>query len=314
MAERRWLLVLGASSGFGEAAVREFAAAGWDVFGVHLDRRTGQEHVEELAADLRAAGAEAHFFNINAADHDKRRAAIAEMQKLAAGRPVGVLLHSLAFGALKPFIADDEKDALSPQQMDMTLDVMAHSLVYWTQDLVRAGLLADGSRIYAMTSAGDRIIWKAYGAVSAAKCALESHIRQLAVELPDVRLESAHPAARRRARAGGHHRQRDQGRRDRHAGAAQDPGQRGDRRERPRAQPRRPSDHAGGRRTLPGRPLGARSRLAHRDRAAGRRRRGRRRLSRARGRNERRQPPPTARGAAGHPGNGPCCGPAPAPA
>ncbi len=34
-----------------------------------------------------------------------------------------------------------------------------------------------------MTSAGDRIIWKAYGAVSAAKCALESHIRQLAVEL-----------------------------------------------------------------------------------------------------------------------------------
>lgn len=183
MTDRRWVLVLGASSGFGEAAVREFAAQGWDVFGVHLDRRTGQEHVEELAAEVRAGGAEAHFFNINAADHDKRRAAIAEMRTLAAGRPVGVLLHSLAFGALKPFIAEEEKDALSPQQMDMTLDVMAHSLVYWTQDLVRAGLLARGSRIYAMTSAGDRIIWKAYGAVSAAKCALESHIRQLAVEL-----------------------------------------------------------------------------------------------------------------------------------
>ncbi|MCB1008429.1 MAG: SDR family oxidoreductase [Acidobacteria bacterium] len=183
MSERRWLLVLGASSGFGEAAVREFAAAGWDVFGVHLDRRTGQEHVEKLASEIRAGGAEAHFFNINAADHEKRRAAVAEMAKLAAGRPVGVLLHSLAFGALKPFIAEEEKDALSPQQMDMTLDVMAHSLVYWSQDLVRAGLLADGSRIYAMTSAGDRIIWKAYGAVSAAKCALESHIRQLAVEL-----------------------------------------------------------------------------------------------------------------------------------
>jgi enoyl-[acyl-carrier-protein] reductase (NADH) len=60
---------------------------------------------------------------------------------------------------------------------------MAHSLVYWTQDCHRAGLLREGSKIYAMTSAGDRIIWKAYGAVSAAKCALESHIRQLAVEL-----------------------------------------------------------------------------------------------------------------------------------
>jgi enoyl-[acyl-carrier-protein] reductase (NADH) len=65
----------------------------------------------------------------------------------------------------------------------MTLDVMGHSLVYWTQDLHRAGLLRRGSKIYAMTSAGDKIIWKAYGAVSAAKCALESHIRQLAVEL-----------------------------------------------------------------------------------------------------------------------------------
>ncbi len=183
MSERRWVLVLGASSGFGEAVVREFAAAGWDVFGVHLDRRAGLEHVEEIAAAVRAGGAEAHFFNINAADHEKRRAAIAEMQRLGGGRPVGVLLHSLAFGTLKPFIAADEKDALAPQQMEMTLDVMAHSLVYWTQDLVRAGLLGAGSRIYAMTSAGDRIIWKAYGAVSAAKCALESHIRQLAVEL-----------------------------------------------------------------------------------------------------------------------------------
>ena len=34
-----------------------------------------------------------------------------------------------------------------------------------------------------MTSAGDHIVWPAYGAVSAAKSALESHIRQIAVEL-----------------------------------------------------------------------------------------------------------------------------------
>ena len=34
-----------------------------------------------------------------------------------------------------------------------------------------------------MTSAGDHIVWPAYGAVSAAKSALESYVRQLAVEL-----------------------------------------------------------------------------------------------------------------------------------
>jgi len=67
--------------------------------------------------------------------------------------------------------------------MDMTLDVMAHSLVYWTQDLFRRGLLLQGSHIFAMTSAGGRRVYRSYGAVSAAKAALESHIRQLALEL-----------------------------------------------------------------------------------------------------------------------------------
>jgi NAD(P)-dependent dehydrogenase (short-subunit alcohol dehydrogenase family) len=183
MSERRWVVVLGASSGFGEAAARAYAAAGWDVFGVHLDRKQGLAHVEEIVAAIRAGGGEAHFFNVNAADHEKRGETVAEMARLAGGRPVGALLHSLAFGTLKPFIAADAKDAIGPAQIDMTLDVMAHSLVYWTQDLVRAGLLGRGGRIFAMTSAGDHVVWKAYGAVSAAKCALESHIRQLAFEL-----------------------------------------------------------------------------------------------------------------------------------
>jgi enoyl-[acyl-carrier protein] reductase III len=40
-----------------------------------------------------------------------------------------------------------------------------------------------GGRIFAMTSAGSRSVLPSYGAVSAAKAALESHVRQLAVEL-----------------------------------------------------------------------------------------------------------------------------------
>jgi enoyl-[acyl-carrier-protein] reductase (NADH) len=67
--------------------------------------------------------------------------------------------------------------------MDMTLDVMAHSLVYWTQEMVRRSLLGEGSRVFAMTSAGSTRVWPTYGPVSAAKAALESHIRQLAFEL-----------------------------------------------------------------------------------------------------------------------------------
>ena len=181
--ESRWALILGASSGFGEAAALEFAAAGYDIFGVHFDRRQALPHVEEILAGIAALGRKAHFFNLNAADHDRRRETVAEIVRLAGGWPVGVLMHSLAFGTLKPFIADDDKEAITPPQLEMTLDVMANSLVYWTQDMVRSGALTEGGRVFAMTSAGDHVVWKAYGAVSAAKSALESHVRQLAVEL-----------------------------------------------------------------------------------------------------------------------------------
>lgn len=178
-----WAAILGASSGFGEAAALAFAEAGYDVFGVHLDRRSGIAHVAEIVEQIERHGRRAHFFNINAADPDKRAEVVAEMRRIAGDAPIRVLLHSLAFGTLKPFMAEEAKGALTRSQMDMTLDVMAHTLVYWTQELHRAGLLVRGSKLYAMTSAGDRIVWKAYGAVSAAKCALESHVRQLAVEL-----------------------------------------------------------------------------------------------------------------------------------
>jgi len=61
--------------------------------------------------------------------------------------------------------------------------VMAHSLVYWTQGLITRKLMKKGGRIFAMTSSGGHSVIPYYGAVSAAKASLESHIRQLAMEL-----------------------------------------------------------------------------------------------------------------------------------
>ena len=91
-------------------------------------------------------------------------------------------MHSLAFGSLVPFLADDPKGAVDRKKMEMTQDVMANSLVYWVQDLYRGGFLAPGSKIYAMTSEGSSRVVPSYGVVSSAKAALESHIRQLAME------------------------------------------------------------------------------------------------------------------------------------
>ncbi len=177
----KWAVILGASSGFGAATARELARAGLNICGVHLDRRQTMPLAEAVVADVQEAGAEALFFNVNAADPEKRQEVVSALKDRNA--TVHVLMHSLAFGTLRPYISQDPSQELTQKQMDMTLDVMAHSLVYWTQDLYHAGLLTRGSRIFAMTSEGSTRVWAGYGAVSAAKAALEAHIRQLAVEL-----------------------------------------------------------------------------------------------------------------------------------
>ena len=180
----KWALILGASSGFGGATSVALAKAGYGIFGVHFDLRSTLPNAIKVQDDVKAAGQEAIFFNVNAADEEKRKATLDDVRARIGGDGyVHVLMHSLAFGTLLPFIDDDRKGRTSQKQMDMTLDVMAHSLVYWTQDMAERRLLGKNSRIFAMTSSGSTRVIKSYGAVSAAKAALESHIRQLAFEL-----------------------------------------------------------------------------------------------------------------------------------
>ena len=186
-----WALVLGASSGFGAATAEAWARAGFGIIGVHLVLRGTMATAEAVRERIAGLGVPVVFHNVNAADDEKRAGVVDAIgtlfeERRAAGEDpiVGTMLHSLAFGATLHYVTDDpSRKELTRRQMEMTLDVMAHSLLYWTRDLHHAGLLGRGSRIYAMSSEGAILAVPTYGAVSAAKAALEAHVRQLALEL-----------------------------------------------------------------------------------------------------------------------------------
>jgi NAD(P)-dependent dehydrogenase (short-subunit alcohol dehydrogenase family) len=187
----RWALIRGASSGFGAAAGRSLAGAGYPIVGVHLDLRGTIEAAKAVREEIAATGVPVVFHNVNAADDEKRAVVVAATKELfeqrrAEGKDpfVCVLLHSLAFGTTLSYVTNEaEQKEVSQKQLEMTADVMAHSLIYWTRDLFHAGLLANGSRVFAMTSEGATRAVPTYGPVSAAKAALEAHVRQLSMEL-----------------------------------------------------------------------------------------------------------------------------------
>jgi enoyl-[acyl-carrier protein] reductase III len=187
----RWALILGASSGFGAATAIALARDGCSIVGVHLDMRGSAAAADEVRATIEAAGVQAVFHNVNAADEQKRRGVVddiarrfAERREAGADPYLAVLLHSLAFGTTLSYVTSDPgRREVSQRQLEMTADVMAHSMVYWVRDLFHAGLFGNGSRLFAMTSEGAVKVVPTYGPVSAAKAALESHVRQLALEL-----------------------------------------------------------------------------------------------------------------------------------
>lgn len=218
MSKQPWALILGAGSGFGEATALELARAGMNIFGVHLDASDRLPHVEEMQAKIRAGGRDAEFFNVDAVDDSHRADTVALMRQRLIMKPEGtlrVLLHSLSSGmpggALRPLAGAEQ--VASKWEIEGAADRMGHSLVYWVQDCLRAGLFDWGGRIFAMTSMGG----------GAPKAALEAHVRQLALDLapagitanailagvvdtPDLRLVPGHEKLIEAAKARNPHR------------------------------------------------------------------------------------------------------------
>ena len=110
----RWALILGASSGFGAATAIALARDGFSIVGVHLDMRGSAATADEVRSTIEAAGVQAVFHNVNAADEQKRRGVVediarrfAERRESGADPYVAVFLHSLAFGTTLSYVTAD---------------------------------------------------------------------------------------------------------------------------------------------------------------------------------------------------------------
>ena len=83
---QRWALILGASSGIGEATARLAAEDGYNICGVYLGRSRG-EKLDAAIAAVKATGVEALYIRGNAADDEKRAEVIAQLsERFAAAR------------------------------------------------------------------------------------------------------------------------------------------------------------------------------------------------------------------------------------
>ncbi|MCK5592122.1 MAG: SDR family NAD(P)-dependent oxidoreductase, partial [Candidatus Pacebacteria bacterium] len=113
---KKWALILGASSGFGGASAVALAKEGYNVFGVHLDRQVTMPLVNKIIKKIENTGQKAIFFNMNAADAIKRNDTLDEIKERFTTKEhphVNVLIHSLAFGTLRPYITKNANDCMS---------------------------------------------------------------------------------------------------------------------------------------------------------------------------------------------------------
>ena len=96
-----WALILGASSGFGEANALKLSSLGVNIMGVHLDRKTTLPNVERIREQIKDNGAESLYFNVNAAGHEERESVLDQIAEHLGGERGGRGAHPAAQPGLR---------------------------------------------------------------------------------------------------------------------------------------------------------------------------------------------------------------------
>ncbi len=189
----QWALILGASSGFGLATAKKLASHGMNICAVHRDRRGAMERIEKDFEEIRSFGHGLLTLNLDALSAEGM-SSVTQLLREKSGPQgqVKVLLHSIAYGNLKPIapVEGSETPVMEEEDMTRTIHSMGTSMLSWVQKLHKERLFAEDARVIGLTSEGNEIAWRGYAAVSAAKCALEAVSRSIAVEFAPFGIRS----------------------------------------------------------------------------------------------------------------------------
>ncbi len=123
----QWALILGGSSGFGLATAKKLAQEGLSVCVIHRDRKGAMERIENEFAVIRQAGTGFMALNLDALSPEGIQTTIENLTRtLGTTGRIRVLMHSIAFGNLKPLVRvpsstkDEAEEAIS--QLALALD------------------------------------------------------------------------------------------------------------------------------------------------------------------------------------------------
>jgi enoyl-[acyl-carrier protein] reductase I len=181
-----WALILGGSSGIGLACAKELADHGMSLCVAHRDLRGAMARIEPDFEKIRATAPRFCAVNGNALEAAGRQRVLSVLREEMGGQGrIKLLLHSIAQGNLKPLLAarrEGPEPELEPEDLAATIEAMGTSLFTWVRDLHRENLFAPQASVLSFTSEGSSRSWPGYAAVSAAKAALESVSRSIAVE------------------------------------------------------------------------------------------------------------------------------------
>jgi NAD(P)-dependent dehydrogenase (short-subunit alcohol dehydrogenase family) len=165
---------------------------------VHRDRKGAMKKIEPQFDQIRAEGVKLAAINIDAISSEGRTKVLDVLkEEMGKEGKIRMLLHSIALGNLKPLAPDvdtvqisNRQPMLDKEDFSGTIHAMGSNIVEWVQDIFQQQLFAEDARVLSLTSEGNRIAWRGYAAVSAAKSVLESVSRAMAVEFAPFGIRS----------------------------------------------------------------------------------------------------------------------------